>query len=543
MLFFRNNKNKNILKNKTIFRFDKNKRHDRKVRSLNPREYLYRTAFEFSFNGIAVIDYEGNIIESNPAGLGIFGYETTKENDLHINIFDLMTEEDRAEVVNLPDYYKKYPVIRNRVFGMKHRDGRNLKIEVSSTHVPGKDGSEGYFVATFRDITKNLEQERKLKEALKKAEESDRLKTAFLTNMSHEIRTPMNAIVGFSDMLANPELSQQEKDEFIKYINQSSETLLHLINDILDLSKIESGQVKIYKEPFSLMEFFRDFQPYIRELQGKYGKDYLEMRFVTPDGPDIILNSDRMRIRQILSNLAGNAIKFTEKGYVETGFSVEKDSVLFFVRDTGQGIPEEELGTIFERFRQLDNTLTRKYGGAGLGLAISKNLVEHLGGKISVQSVLGEGTAFYFTIPGVEGTAKRKQEKKLKLQKNGYPDWHGKTVLIAEDEPSNYDFLEAVLGKTGIRILYAKNGEEAVKICRQQKPDILLLDIRMPVVDGFSALKQIREIIPGVPAIVQTAFAMADERQKCLDAGFDVYLSKPIKTSLLLKKMGEYLDK
>ena len=299
----------------------------------------------------------------------------------------------------LREYYEKYNVLKNKVLGMKHRDGSPLYIEVSSTHAPGLEGHKGFFVATFRDITKNLEQEKRLKDALKKAEESDRLKTAFLTNMSHEIRTPMNAIVGFSDMLSNPELTQREKEEYIKYINQSSETLLHLINDILDLSKIESGQVNIYKKPFSLEEFIRDFQPYIKEFQSKYGKEHLKMKFVTPGHLDSILNSDKLRIRQILSNLAGNAIKFTEEGEVEIGYTVDNNSVTFYVKDTGKGIPSNELETIFERFRQADGSSTRNFGGIGLGLAISKGMVELMGGEIWVESEEGKGSTFSFKIP------------------------------------------------------------------------------------------------------------------------------------------------
>jgi len=523
--------------------FTKNRNRNKSKITLGQQDqdYFFRAAFEYSLNGIVAIDYEGNILQGNPAALKMFGFDQTNLDDIQLNVFDLMTETTRQEISNLWEYYEKYNVLKNKVLGMKHKDGSPLYIEVSSTHAPGLEGHKGFFVATFRDITKNLEQEKRLKDALKKAEESDRLKTAFLTNMSHEIRTPMNAIVGFSDMLSNPELTQREKEEYIKYINQSSETLLHLINDILDLSKIESGQVNIYKKPFSLEEFIRDFQPYIKEFQSKYGKEHLKMKFVTPGHLDRILNSDKLRIRQILSNLAGNAIKFTEEGEVEIGYTVDNNSVTFYVKDTGKGIPSNELETIFERFRQVENTLTRKYGGAGLGLAISKNLVEHLGGTIRVSSVLGQGTTFYFTIPGIEGTAELPGDKTF-LPTDRLPDWRNKTVLIAEDESSNYEFLEAILKRTGIHILQAKNGREAIHLSKQYKPDILLLDIRMPEMDGYSSLKEIRKIMPGIPAIVQTAYAMADERQKCLNAGFNVYLAKPIKGDTLLEKMNQYLS-
>ncbi len=522
----------------------KGKDHNRKPankESLTYQEYIFRTAFESALDGIAILDIEGNVVESNPAAREMFGYGNAAEEELHINIYDMMTEASREKMKGLKEAYSETPVIRNRVHEMKHRDGRIIFIEVSSTLVPDPDGNPVYVVATFRDITKNIEQETILKEALKKAEESDRLKTAFLTNMSHEIRTPMNAIVGFSDMLSNPDLSDDEKREFIKYIEQSSETLLHLINDILDISKIEAGQFVMYKEPFSLDEFMKDFCPFMEEIQQKYNKSHLDLRFHSPEQKGVMLNSDRQRIKQILTNLAGNALKFTDEGFVEIGCSVENDTAFFYVKDSGPGIPEDEQSTIFERFRQMNNSLTRKFGGAGLGLAISKNLVENLGGKISLNSIPGHGTTFYFTIPGIVDTMDKASPKKVPGLGNGYPDWHDKTVLIAEDEVSNYDFLVAILKNTGIHILHAKTGKEAVSLCANNRPDLLLMDIRMPEMDGFSSLREIREKIPGIPAIVQTAYAMADERQKCLHAGFNDYLAKPIKPKVLLEKVNEYL--
>ncbi len=244
-----------------------------KEESTKQPAFLYRSAFESSLNGVAIIDMDGNIIQSNTTGKKIFDFE--KETDTHsLNIFDLMTEETRSKIKTLREAYEKSPTIQNKVYEMKNRQGKILNVEVSSTLVPDLEGNQTFIVATFRDITETMEQDKKLRDALKKAEESDRLKTAFLTNMSHEIRTPMNAIVGFSKMLSNPDLSLEEKKEFIHYIDQSSETLLHLINDILDISKIEAGQVIIHKEPFFIEEFMQEFKPYIRELQNKYGKNH-----------------------------------------------------------------------------------------------------------------------------------------------------------------------------------------------------------------------------------------------------------------------------
>ena len=527
-----------------IFAWLKGRNHIRKSPNddnINHQEYIYRTAFEHSLNGIVLLDLQGNVLKSNPAAREMFGYNDSDEEKINLNIYEMMTESSRAEARGITEVFRESPVIRNKVYQMRHKSGKVLAVEVSSTLVPGLEGYPEFVVGTFRDITQKLEQEKILKEALKKAEESDRLKTAFLTNMSHEIRTPMNAIVGFSDMLSNPDLSDDEKREFVKYIEQSSETLLHLINDILDISKIEAGQIVMYKEPFSLDEFMQDFCPYMEEIQQKYNKSHIELRFHSPEQKGVILESDRQRIKQVLTNLAGNALKFTDEGFVEIGCSVENDTAFFYVKDSGPGIPEDEQSTIFERFRQLDNALTRKFGGAGLGLAISKNLVENLGGKISLNSKPGHGTTFYFTIPGIVDTTDNTSKEKVPGLGSEYPDWHDKTVLIAEDEVSNYDFLAAILKNTGIHILHAKTGKEAVSLCSSHRPDLLLMDIRMPEMDGFSSLQEIREKIPGIPAIVQTAYAMADERQKCLNAGFNDYLAKPIKPRVLLEKVNEYL--
>ncbi len=245
----------------------------------------------------------------------------------------------------------------------------------------------------------------------------------------------------------------------------------------------------------------------------------------------------------MLTNLVGNALKFTDEGFVEIGYSIKDKEALFYVKDKGPGIPEEEQNTIFERFRQLDNTLTRKYGGAGLGLAISKNLVERLDGNMSLKSLPGQGTTFYFAVPGITGETDLQQQQLTPALSDNLPAWNDKVVLIAEDEISNFDYLQAILRKTEIHILHARNGKEAIALCHEShKPDMLLMDLRMPEIDGFKSLNEIRKVIPDIPAIAQTAFAMSDERQKCLTAGFNDYLSKPIKPDVLIRKMHEYLS-
>ena len=506
-------------------------------------ENFFRKAFEASLNGIAIIDTDGNILTANKTALDIFRIPEYS-GGLKLNLFDLMTRETR-ENIDFKGRFREDGMVYNKVYEMIRPDGEVFYIEASSAAMHNSEGETEYVVSTFRDITEELRQKKELEEALKRAEESDRLKTAFLTNMSHEIRTPMNAIVGFSGMLANPEVPEEDKKEYIKYIELSSDTLLHLINDILDISKLEAGQIIINNEEFFVDDLFREVEAIAREIQSKYGKSYLDLRFYkTGQERCPVVRSDPHRIKQVLNNLIGNAIKFTEEGYVEVTCSAREQVLTFMVRDTGPGIPEEEQQTIFERFRQLDNSFTRKYGGAGLGLAITKNLVESLGGEIRLFSTPGEGTLFRVRFPGV--TLRESPDHAVQGEEDtpqGVPDWRDRYVLIAEDERSNFDLLEAILAKTQIRIRHAWTGREAVTMCREgERPDLLLMDLRMPEMDGLSALKEIRSIYPGIPAIAQTAFAMADERHRCLRNGFDDYLAKPIRASLLLEKMGRALE-
>ncbi len=505
-------------------------------------EDFYRKAFEASLNGIAIIDIDGNIITANKTALDIFRMPEISE-EKKLNLFDLMTEETRNSI-DFKGRFKEDGMVFNKIYEMKRPDGELFFIEASSAAIHNEKGEPVYVVSTFRDITEELWQKKELEEALQKAEESDRLKTAFLTNMSHEIRTPMNAIVGFSGMLSNPNIPEEDKKEYIKYIELSSDTLLHLINDILDISKLESGQISINREEFFVEELLNEVKAIALELMNKYEKSHLDLRFEKVNITECpMLRSDPHRIKQVLNNLISNALKFTEEGYVKVICSVEDDQLVFLIEDTGPGIPEEEQDTIFERFRQLDNSFTRKYGGAGLGLAITKNLVDNLQGEITLFSEAGRGTLFRVSFPGIRQNTKKKDAVPVMPEVKGTPEWQGKTVLIAEDEKSSYDLLETMLTDTGIRILHAWTGREAVEICRQgERPDILLMDLRMPDLDGMNALREIRRHYPDIPAIAQTAYAMADERQRCLENGFNDYLAKPVSVTLLLEKMSKILS-
>jgi CheY-like chemotaxis protein len=360
--------------------------------------------------------------------------------------------------------------------------------------------------------------------------------------MSHEIRTPMNSIIGFSNLLNDPDLKQDKKDQYLQHIFQSSNLLLNLIDDIIDISKIEAGQITISPQICNLNETIKDLFFSAKEtLKNKS----IEMRLNLPKDSDAYtVKTDPYRLRQVLTNLLANAIKFTEAGYVEVGYllrqSDQKTQVEFFVKDSGIGIPRDKQNIIFDRFRQVDDSRSRKYGGTGLGLAISKRLVDLLGGNIWVESEPNKGSVFYFSLPFANGKPEP-VETPIPFIANKY-DWSDKIILIAEDENSNFELLKASLQRTKIKIARAVDGEEAVNYVKNHNSiDLILMDIRMPRMNGYDATRLIKFLNPQIPVISITAFAMSEDETKSLEAGCDKYISKPIRPSILLDVLSKFL--
>lgn len=372
-----------------------------------------------------------------------------------------------------------------------------------------------------------------------RAEESDLLKSTFLATMSHELRTPLNAVIGFSDLILSDTNLEAETAEFVRLINNNGQSLLSLIEDIFDLSLIESHQVKIYNEKFDLVQLLEELAEVVPIEIRKFNKT-ADIEFINelPD-TEIILNSDANRINQIISNLLKNAIKFTPKGFVKLGIKEEQDDVIIFVEDNGIGISEAKQELIFEIFRQVEESLTRQFGGAGLGLSLSHNLAHLLGGKLWVDSKEGEGSVFSFKIK------RDKAESILQIQtegKNQIMDWKDKYILIAEDEFSNYELLMYILKPTKARLKQVTNGNDAIdEVLNKERPDLILMDIKMPELNGFEATKRIKEVYPDLPIIAQTAFAISGDREMALAMGCDEYISKPIKKLELLELMKKYL--
>ncbi|MBP7460932.1 MAG: PAS domain S-box protein [Candidatus Delongbacteria bacterium] len=384
---------------------------------------------------------------------------------------------------------------------------------------------------TVWKIIEKFNHREELIRAKEKAEEGDRLKSAFLCNMSHEIRTPMNGIIGFANLLTTPDISEQKRTQYTTIINESCQQLLSIVNDILDISKIETGQMQINSETTNvnniLLELFSFYKP-------NADKSNLNLYFKQElSDQEATISTDRIKLKQILSNLISNAIKFTHQGYIEYGYNRHGDTLEFFIRDTGIGIRPEFHSFIFDRFRQGETSLTRQYGGTGLGLAISKAYVELLGGKIWVTSSPTEGSTFFFTIP----------YHPVFLPQPA-PIGSNPLILVAEDEETNYFYIEQVLLEKHYTILHAKNGKEAVACC-QGNPHIslVMMDIKMPIMNGIEAAKQIKSFRPELIIIAQTAFAMAEDRQQMMNHGFDDYISKPMTQDQLLSCVGKWIEK
>ncbi|MBL0012684.1 MAG: response regulator [Flavobacterium sp.] len=389
-------------------------------------------------------------------------------------------------------------------------------------HEPGEFG---YIGNLFEE---NNNQRKQLEISKRKAEESDNLKSSFLANLSHEIRTPMNAIIGFSDLLNDKKLSETDKIEYIKIIRNSGSNLVSIIEDLIEMSKIDAQQITPKMVGFDINSCCQELYEAIRVTIPKEKKivfNYLKNS--TPVPKHVI--SDKTKLRQIITNLITNAIKYTEKGTVEFGFQIDEKtgSILFHVKDSGVGIDEKNLKVIFDRFRRVEDDFSVELSGLGLGLAISKAYVEMLGGTISVQSKVGEGSVFQFSIPLQYDTTKVEEvlvESAIDFEAN-----HDKVILVAEDDNINFLLLKKILQLRNYTIIRAVNGQEAVTICATNAAiNLVFMDIKMPIMDGYAAFEKIKMFLPNLPVIAQTAHSSIEDKERVLSAGFTDYITKPL---------------
>lgn len=351
----------------------------------------------------------------------------------------------------------------------------------------------------------------------------------------------MNGILGFSELLLKPGLSPEKTLRYTQIINFNSHQLLNIINDIIDISKIESGQVNIRVSPTNINHIIRDIKSAF-EIQANTGDIAITVSLGLSD-TDSEINTDEDRIRQILTNLINNAIKFTAKGSVHFGYKLKGKELEFFVSDTGIGISKENHQLIFERFRQVEPHDTNKVSGTGLGLSISKAFVELLGGKIWVKSNIGYGASFYFTIPYLpirsEATGTQDYTDDIKSY-----NWSQKTILVAEDDDYNFDLVDEILSVTYVQLIRASNGADAIELCNlHPEINLVLMDLKLPLVDGFVATRMIKHNHPNIPVLAQTSYTFDEDKTKAMNAGCDEYISKPLNKKELLKKIEALLKR
>lgn len=478
------------------------------------------------------IGLTGNITYTNAAAAKIYGYTSINEL-IGRPILDLYADKndrDRA----LADIKKDGRIHDWNAQGLR-KDGSQFWASLNGKFMYDENGTIIGSQAVARDIDSRKKIENLLEKAKERAEESDRLKTAFLLNISHEIRTPMNGILGFMGFLKEPDLSEAEKSEFIKIINKSGDRLMNTINDIVEISKIEIGDIHLHYEHIVLSEIMQYHYNFFHLQTKEKG-----LSFEITNQIELTLKTDKHKLDGILMNLIRNAIKFTDNGKIEIGNYIKDDFVCFYVSDSGSGIPNDKLELIFDRFVQADAGLNRGYEGSGIGLSIVKSYTEALNGRIEVKSEVGKGSTFIVSIPYIqeektyidipkEATLKSNQSKS--------------TILIAEDDEVNFLYIEKILSEE-YKIIHAENGEESVRIYNEY-PDIsaVLMDIKMPgKFDGLEAIRKIREINKNVSIIAQTAFAMDIDKKNVFDAGCDAFIAKPFKEEELINLVKKVLN-
>jgi PAS domain S-box-containing protein len=508
------------------------KQRDNALRIAEDNQQRYRELADLLPQCIYETDRLGNLTYVNQAWYKTFGY-SQEDIATGINLIELLNADPTSSIFG-------FSKVENNDFVARRKDGTTFPSTVYTDVI-----KKGIRIIGKRGIIIDSTLRNKYIESLKKetirAITSDKHKSSFLANMSHEIRTPMNSIIGFSNMLSMKEIPDEQKNEFIQHIQTSSEMLLSLVDDIIDIAKIEAGQLKINKTDCYPRQLIENLSAGFEAYKNRMEKENITIKLNLPQ-EEIQLRCDEFRLKQILTNLLSNAIKFTETGEVEVGFAVKNQRIVeFYVKDTGIGMSKDELSSVFERYSRSKLSEEKKISGTGLGLAICKNLIEMLGGQLWVTSELGVGSCFTFELPYLR-VIDPTFTKKVEPLKEDY-NWEGKKILVAEDDENGFVYINQILESTNAQILRARNGKEALDaLAFHPAVDIVLMDIQMPVLNGIEATLRIKELFPSLPVIAQTAFAMEGDREKFLSAGCDDYITKPLNSEKLLSKIAQFLN-
>jgi two-component system sensor histidine kinase/response regulator len=497
--------------------------------------------------GIWILEPAGGILWLSSHAREILGVKD--ENGITTDAFRMIViPEDRPGFDKVMNDLRPGCKPTELEFKIARSDGEGREFRLISMHVASlgvtdqKSGTVQLYAGSLRDITRQEKARRDLIRAKEKAEESERYKSILLTNISREIRTPMNSIIGFSELLNIGNLPYEKRLEYVKTIRNQGVYLLKMIDDVVELTNLESGKITIRKSPCNIDLLLNEILVVFNQYKVSQSKEHLDIRISYPPQRGLVIFTDPGRLQQLISNLINNSVKYTEKGYIEIGYQISgEQKIEFYVKDTGIGLTKDLQKRIFGKMAEED-TLASKSEGSGLGLTISKNLIRLLGGKIWVDSEPGQGSTFFFNIPLEEVPETFHQmtpEEEFVIPSY---TWKDKVILIVEDDEVNFKFLEAVLQDTTVTILHASDGLQAVELCRSiSKIDLVLMDIKMPEMDGFEATRLIREFNQKVPVIAQTAFVLENELSKCIDAGCNDQITKPIDIKEFFEKLDKYL--
>lgn len=519
-------------------------------------EERFRMSFDNAGVGVCILDLDGRFIRLNRKLESMLGYIESELIGRKTNEFAY--EEDKQLFDSFREAAlsgsKDNMIYEKRFFS---KDKNILWVEISNTLVKDRNGNPRYFVVHMNDITGRKSAEFHLLNAIKEAERANQAKSEFVANMSHEIRTPLNGVIGFNELLLTTNLDSDQK-EYVRNAISSAHGLLGIINDVLDISKIEAGKLVLNEVTSNLKQIIKDS---LGVLKWKASEKGIELRFEEgPNVPEIIL-VDATRLRQILINLLGNAVKFTEVGGVVLKINAspkihQKTKLTFTITDTGIGIPEQHKSHLFQSFWQGESNSTRRYGGTGLGLRITKSLLDLMGGKIEVKSKQGYGSEFRFEIECscVDRTSIEETKDENEFQEELLLNFHqsklndiSPNILVVEDNEMNRELLKRMIQKyiPKARIEEAVDGLEGVRFFRESKPDLVFMDVQMPNMDGLEAATEIRKHPSGthVPIIALTAGALYEERKKCFDVGMDQFLTKPIDILALNQILFRYLNR
>ena len=503
------------------------------VEELAKQKKTFKALYDHSRDGIALLDMQSNFTDVNPAYSEMTGF--TYEELLKKSCLELTVEEDIEKSRIAMQEVLEVGFIQNFQKRCRVKGNKVLNVNMSMTHLQNPE----QILISVRDVTHEEEIKAKLLDAKKRAEEANLEKSSFLANMSHEIRTPMNGIIGLTHLVLQSNLDEKQKN-YLQKIDDSAKLLLEIINDILDLSKIEAKKLELEKRDFTMYDILTSVENLLSFKAQEKGLDFQIDCLCECEAK---LHGDSLRISQILINLLNNAIKFTDKGFVKLHILYQDMLCRFEVTDSGIGMTQEQQEKLFQAFIQADVSTTRKYGGTGLGLNISKHLVELMHGKIWVESEYGRGSKFIVEIPLEEGTKTPQAVEEKKYTEEDLKAFAGTKILLVEDNKTNQLLILGLLDESELEIDIANNGQEAVDMFRANSYALILMDIQMPVMNGYEATAHIRAQDQEIPIIALTANAMSEDIAKTKEAGMNTHLGKPLDMQHFYKTLFQFLTK